>query len=170
MFKVSKNSFVLACLTVLGLSILALSPVMAQEKGAIRAGVGYYDINDNKDATEFHVEYHAPYRFMTYARPFVGIMATSDSAVYGYVGVRGEFDLTEHVQIVPSFAPGLYADGDGKDLGHTIEFRSALEVNYKLQNQSRVGASVYHLSNAHLSDNNPGTEVFTVHYTYSLGR
>ena len=30
----------------------------------------------------------------------------------------------------PSFAPGLYDEGDGKDLGHVLEFKSEVQLSY----------------------------------------
>ena len=30
----------------------------------------------------------------------------------------------------PSFAPGLYHEGDGKDLGHALEFKSEIQFSY----------------------------------------
>ena len=135
----------------------------------LRVGAGYYDVNDEWDATEFHVEYIAgrnPYEFA----PFLGLMGTSDSAAYVYAGLRMDIPLGKRFYFTPAFAPGLYHDGDGKDLGHTVEFRSAVELSYRLKNQARVGVSVYHLSNASLSDSNEGTEVVTLHYSVPLGK
>lgn len=138
----------------------------ADANDSIRIGAGYFDAFDSYDAVELHAEYHTPYVFMDMVRPFVGVMGTSDSSIYGYGGLRVEIDLNQDWQLVPAFAAGAYADG--KDLGHKIEFRSALEVNYRLENDARIGASIYHLSNASLGDSNPGTEVITLHYTYPL--
>ena len=72
--------------------------------------------------------------------------------------------------LTPSLAAGLYEDGDGKDLGHIVEFRSSLELAYRFDNRARLGLSFYHLSNASLDDNNPGTEVFSLNYSIPLGR
>ena len=70
--------------------------------------------------------------------------------------------------MLPSFAAGLYEDGDGKDLGHTVEFRSAIDLAYRFDNRSRLGLSFYHLSNAHLADSNQGTEVLSLIYSVPL--
>ena len=32
----------------------------------------------------------------------------------------------------PSFAPGLYHEGDGKDLGHVLEFKTELQASYAI--------------------------------------
>ena len=34
------------------------------------------------------------------------------------------------ILFTPSFAPGLYHEGDGKDLGHVLEFKSEVQLSY----------------------------------------
>jgi len=126
-------------------------------------GAGYYDINDNQGAAEFRLEWRFKKLFWK-IHPFVGVMGTSDSAVYGYGGIAFDWKLGKFV-FTPSFAAGAYRDGDGKDLGHVIEFRSALEIAYEFENRHRLGLIFYHLSNASLADNNPGTEVLSLGYS-----
>ena len=31
----------------------------------------------------------------------------------------------------PSFAPGFITEGDGKDLGHALEFKSEIQFSYE---------------------------------------
>jgi len=126
-------------------------------------GVGYFDINDNQDAVEFRAEWRFKKLFWK-IHPFVGLMGTTDKAVYGYGGIALDWKLGKFV-LTPSFAAGAYTDGDGKDLGHTIEFRSALEVAYQFENRHRLGLIFYHLSNASIGDTNPGTEVLSLGYS-----
>lgn len=126
-------------------------------------GVGYYDINDNQDAAEFRAEWRFKKLFWK-IHPFVGLMGTSDAAVYGYGGIALDWKLGKFV-FTPSFAAGAYRDGDGKDLGHVIEFRSALEIAYEFENRHRLGLIFYHLSNASIGDSNPGTEVLSLGYS-----
>ncbi|WP_425406564.1 acyloxyacyl hydrolase [Hwanghaeella sp.] len=133
----------------------------------IRFGAGYYDINDDEDAGEFHLEYISDLDWWIFT-PMVGVMATTDAAAYVYAGIRADIYLGRRWVITPQFAPGLYHDGDGKDLGHIIEFRSGLEVAYRFDDRSRLGLTLYHLSNASLDDNNPGTEVVTLHYSLPM--
>jgi len=131
----------------------------------IALGAGYYDINDNEDAAEFRVEWRGR-RALWVFKPQVGVMGTSDGAVYGYGGILLDIYFGRRIVVTPSFAAGLYHDGSGKDLGHVVEFRSALEVAYRFDNRSRLGVQFYHLSNASLDDNNPGTEVLS--FTYAI--
>ena len=62
---------------------------------------------------------------------------------------------------------GAFSKGNGKDLGHEIEFRSTLEISYQLKNKNRIGLSVGHLSNAGIGDINPGTEILSLSYQVS---
>ena len=59
------------------------------------------------------------------------------------------------MKITPSFTPGLYHEGDGKDLGHVIEFKSELQISLDLTKTSQFGFSYNHISNASLGDKNP---------------
>lgn len=159
---------ILGVLLAMLLAVIA-APAIAQEEGRdpsfIRFGAGYYDVNDDWEAGEFHMEYISGTKWWV-VNPFVGLMATTDSAFYGYAGIRLDLFLGRRFVVTPSFAPGLYEDGDGKDLGYPLEFRSALEVAYRFDDRSRLGLSFYHLSNAGLGDDNQGTEVATVHYSF----
>ena len=99
-------------------------------------------------------------------KPMFGGLVNTDHGFYGYAGVRIDLYLTKKIVLSPSFAPGIYEKGDGKDLGHPIEFRSGLDLSYRRKNGARVGMEVHHLSNASLDENNPGTETFL--FTYSI--
>jgi len=162
---------VLSLFTVVALAMAgSVGAAVAEDEPAfIRFGAGYYDINDNEDAGEFHFEYISDSKWWVFT-PMVGVMATTDAAAYVYAGIRLDLFLGRRWVLTPQFAPGLYEDGDGKDLGHVVEFRSAMELAYRFDDRSRLGLSIYHLSNASLDDNNPGTEVLTLHYSLPVNR
>lgn len=150
------------CAIVLALliSVASALPARAQPElgDQIAFGLGYFDVNKRRDpALEARLEYLSSARFW-YFKPLLGVMVTSDSASYVYGGVRVEIPLGGRFMLVPSFAPGLYDQGAGKDLGHVVEFRSQIEVVYLLDGGARLGLSLNHMSNASLSDRNPGTE------------
>ena len=97
-------------------------------------------------------------------KPFFGIEATSDSALYGLVGVFIEEKITENIFITPNFGVGAFSKGDGKDLGHAIEFRSTIEFSVQLESGNRIGLSVGHISNSSIGEKNPGTEILSFSY------
>ena len=97
--------------------------------------------------------------FLGKIRPVTGFMMTADSASYFYTGVQAEYDLGK-LNITPSFTPGLYSEGNGKDLGHPIEFKSELQLSVDLFKDTEMGFSYNHLSNASLGDKNPGANSY----------
>ena len=70
----------------------------------------------------------------------------------------GKLDFT------PSFTPGVYSQGDGKDLGHTIEFKSEIQLSLNLLENSQFGMSYNHISNASLGKKNPGANSYMFNY------
>ena len=64
----------------------------------------------------------------------------------------------------PSLGFGYYDNGSGKNLGNEIQFRTTLELSYKLKNENRIGISYGHISNANLGDKNPGVEILSFSY------
>ena len=57
-----------------------------------------------------------------------------------------------------SFIPGLYAKGNGFDLGYPLVFRSGMELGYRTENGTQISLSYDHRSNAGLGHMNPGIE------------
>ena len=96
----------------------------------------------------------------------VGSMATTDADVYGYGGILLDVYFGRRWVLTPSFAIGGYAQGDGRDLGHVLEFRSQVEFAYRFDDRSRLGIAFSHISNASIGDDNPG--VNSVVLTYAI--
>lgn len=142
----------------------SFSPVTAKAQDLLSFGVGWYDMNDDHDAADFRLEYRWDDPLIWVIEPWAGLEVTSDAAVYGVGGILADIKIGNGFLITPSFGAGLYADGDGKDLGHVVEFRSQLEMGWELENQSRLGVAFGHISNAGLDDSNQGTEILNVYY------
>jgi hypothetical protein len=68
------------------------------------------------------------------------------------------------VLISPSFTPGVYGKGDGKDLGHNIEFKTQVRAALNLSSTSNIGISYSHISNASLGDKNPGANNYSISF------
>ena len=80
-------------------------------------------------------------------------------------GRRGAaFGLGLGLYFGPSFAPGLYHEGDGKDLGHPLEFKSEVQLSLDLFKNSELGFSYNHISNASLGDKNPGANSYMFNF------
>jgi lipid A 3-O-deacylase len=95
-------------------------------------------------------------------KPFAGLMANTDGGEYIYSGVFYEIPITKFLNLVPSFAPGLYFKNNSKDLHFVVEFRTQLEAIFVLPNKLRAGVSFNHISNASLGKSNPGVESIAI--------
>ena len=95
--------------------------------------------------------------------PITGAMFTADNATYVYTGIQAQYSIGS-LNIIPSFTPGLYNQGDGKDLGHAIEFKSEVQLSLDLPKDSQLGFSYNHLSNASLGDKNPGANSYMFNF------
>ena len=70
--------------------------------------------------------------------------------------------------VTGSLGAGYYEEGDGKDLGHELEFRSQIEIAYRFDDRSRLGLAVSHTSNASIADTNPGSESAILYYSVPI--
>lgn len=164
---VKVNIFALA--VVLPMLALPATGVRAEDPDFLVFSAGVHDVHDNKTASEFRLEYRSDIKLSIF-KPFTGFMFTGDEATYAYAGVFVDLFYGKRFVVQPSFAAGAYRQGKGKDLGNTVEFRSQLEFAYRLDDRSRLGISVNHISNASLSDNNPGTESIVLTYAMPLSK
>lgn len=144
-------------------------PAAAQDPAFLSFSAGGFDVNRQKDtAVELGVQYRHDEKLWIF-QPMGGAMATLDGAAHVYAGVSLDIFLGNRLVLRPSFAPGLYFKGSGYDLGHVIEFRSGIELAYRFDDRSRLGLELYHLSNAHIGDKNPGEESLVLQYSVPFG-
>ena len=147
-------------------------------------GIGFYDVkfdgSEEQPATDFRYERRFDKILLDigpkednffYLKPFFGIEATSDSAIYFLGGIYLEDNLGKLFigkenkwNFTPSFGLGYYDDGNGKKLGNKLEFRTTLELSYQLNNDDRIGFSLGHISNANIGNKNPGVEIISLSY------
>ena len=101
--------------------------------------------------------------FLGNLSPITGALITADNAGYFYTGVEAQYKIGS-INFTPSFTPGLYHEGDGKDLGHVIEFKSELQFSLDLSGDSQLGFSYNHISNASLGTKNPGAHSYMFNF------
>ena len=87
--------------------------------------------------------------------PISGAFVTSKNSMYLYTGLQAEYSLGP-VNVVPSFAPGYYNAGSGKDLGSVLEFKSEIKLDLNIFKNSKIGYSYGHISNSDWGKINPG--------------
>tara|TARA_Y100000590_G_scaffold79520_1_gene88287 strand:+ start:31 stop:552 length:522 start_codon:yes stop_codon:yes gene_type:complete len=129
---------------------------------------GMFDFSDDKQASGFFGVQHQNddlFRnsFLGKLSPITGGFLTEKSAFYIYTGAQAEYDFGIF-KITPSFAPGYYNYGDGKDLGSAIEFKSEIQMSLDLSDSSEFGMSYNHISNASLGDKNPGANSYMINF------
>ena len=101
--------------------------------------------------------------FLGNISPITGGFITENSAVYIYTGFEWNIDMGA-LTLTPSFAPGLYHKGDGKDLGHVLEFKTEVQLSYSSSKDTSFGVSYNHVSNASLGDKNPGANSYMFNF------
>ena len=101
--------------------------------------------------------------FLGTLSPITGGMLTADNAVYLYTGVQADYDIGL-LKLTPSFTPGIYNQGNGKDLGHILEFKSEIRLSMDLSKNSMFGMSYNHISNASLGSKNPGANSYMFNF------
>ena len=89
--------------------------------------------------------------------PITGGFITGKDSVYLYTGIEAEYELGP-LKILPSFAPGYYEKGSGKDLGDVLEFKSEIKFGFNMSENSKLGYSYSHISNNDFGETNPGTD------------
>jgi len=97
--------------------------------------------------------------FLGKISPITGGMLTDKNAFYLYTGIEANYGFGP-LKITPSFAPGYYNAGSGKDLGYPLEFKTEVQVSLDLSETTHIGASYNHISNASLGTKNPGANSY----------
>ena len=98
--------------------------------------------------------------------PISGGFITNKSSIYLYTGVQAQYGIGS-LKILPSFAPGYYEAGDGKDLGSALEFKSEIKLDYEIFENSQIGFAYSHISNNDWGKNgkNPGVNNKTISFS-----
>ena len=129
---------------------------------------GMFDFSDNGKRSPIFGFQHQNEKlnrdtFLGNLSPVSGGLITADNATYVYTGVQAQYKFG-NINFTPSFTPGLYGKGNGKDLGHIVEFKSELQLSLNLPSDSEFGVSYNHLSNASLGKKNPGANSYMFNF------
>ena len=147
---------------------LAVRPARADSTAVAGFGIVGPEQGEKRSAV-LDLEYHFKPRRWGIG-PAIGAFASSDGAAYLRAGFTRDFPFAERWNANVTLAGGGYQPGHGKRLGKGFEFRSAIDLSYEAQPGVRLGAALAHLSNAGLSDSNPGVETFTITIAFTPSR
>ena len=130
--------------------------------------IGNFDFSDDKQKATLVGFQHQDENlnrntFLGNVSPITGGFITENSAAYIYTGIEWNIDMGGLI-FTPSFAPGLYHEGNGKDLGHLLEFKTEVQLSLELSPGSKLGYSYNHVSNAGLGDKNPGANSYMFNF------
>ena len=155
----------LKILMILGFFFGIFNYSIADEKiNEVSFYTGTFDVIDKEgddQTTLFGVEHKNPdlFRntFLGKFSPVSGGFVTGDNSVYLYTGIEGQYGVGP-LKILPSFTPGVYEKGNGKDLGSVLEFKSEIKIGFDIFEDSKIGYSYSHISNNDWGNKNPGTD------------
>ena len=157
----------------LGFILSTISLVVAEEQktdaNQLNFFIGNFDFSDDKQKAilvgfQHQNENLIRDTFLGNVSPITGGFVTENSAAYIYTGIEWNVDMGGGLTFTPSFAPGLYHEGDGKDLGHIVEFKSEVQLSYSSSEKTNFGVSYNHVSNASLGDKNPGANSYMFNF------
>ena len=121
---------------------------------------GSYDYDDDNTSNLIGLNYHLKQNNLNILNiidinPVVGLFVTAKSASMFYSGFETNLG-GDGIFLNLSSSAGLYSNGDGKDLGNTLQFKSEINLFYSLSKTTRIGLGSHHISNAGISSVNPG--------------
>ena len=121
---------------------------------------GTYDYDDDNTSNIFGLNYHLENNDFSLfnilkLNPVIGAFVTGKSASMFYSGFETNIGK-ESLYLNLSSSAGLYNNGDGKNLGNTLQFKSEINLYFRISKSSKVGFGSHHISNAGLSSVNPG--------------
>ncbi len=162
---VSAKSFAMAACVVVGGWV---GPALAADPAYVTIGAGSWEVlRDTARAAVFDLGFKPNVGWWIF-RPQVGMMAASDGDYFGYAGFLADIPLG-HFVLSPNAAVGGYG-GHGYRLGSHVEFRTGGDFAWRFADASRLGVGFYHISNAGITERNPGSESLMLEYFYPLGR
>ena len=89
--------------------------------------------------------------------PISGAFISGNNSIYLYTGIQAKYEIGP-LSLIPSFTPGYYEKGNGKDLGSELEFKSEIRLDINIFKDSKIGYSYNHISNNDWGNINPGID------------
>ena len=147
----TKKLFAVFCFFLFGISSIA-DETRLDNNTEFNLYTGMFDFSDNgKRSTLFGIQHQNEElnrdTFIGNLSPITGAMITANNATYFYTGVQAQYKIGS-LNFTPSFTPGYYDAGNGKDLGHALEFKTEVQLSLDLPKNSQCGFSYNHISNA----------------------
>lgn len=141
------------------------------EQPTIGFSAGHIGVKGRDDFSRpqwFGIEYRTRTFSKFKFRKGFGYLRAGNGAGFLSVETHREFALGRGWVFNLSSGPGYFHKSDEIDLGGALEFRTAGELGYTFPGGARLGIVASHLSNAGISNRNPGVETLSLIYTVPL--
>lgn len=150
------------------LFLLGISSALADKQAdfQLRIGAGALHILEHDQTGLGKIDYLIRPLTRYQLIPVFGYWATGTKDQYLYAGFEKHFSVADDISLFIGLAVGSYIDQDGVDLGHDLEFQSRIGLSYYLDDDQALDLELGHLSNARISDLNPGTEFASFSYRH----
>ena len=153
------------------------SLVLSKDSARISFGIGQFNFMEDgtpphKQTSEMiNLEIYSGKKLFNLIKPFAGILGTSANAYYAYggFGIDGYYTKKKNIVLTPSVACGYYKDGSEIKAGNPMEFYIGIDLFYRFKNNVRIGAGIFHISNADSGYRNPGSETLLLKYQIPFG-
>jgi len=124
---------------------------------------------ENTISQEIYVGYDSGQSYGPFATTF-GASSTTDGDLWIGVGAKwtSKDIIASPFFVELSLMPGIFAQGDGPDIGGALQFRSALGAGYEFENGATLAVLFDHRSNADAQNLNPGLETLGIRYAFAL--
>ena len=136
--------------------VFLLAAASASAAGSIGSGCVLGNIFDAHKKIGGYVEYYDAKNFHD-VHPQASLYSGEGGFCYGCLGLRFQKDEGAFRYALSSNV-GLFDVKGYNALGNPIEFLSYLTIEYSISRHYAVGIGFGHISNAHLSSVNPGSE------------
>ena len=146
------------------------APARGEEISRFRVGAGVFEFNlPTAAAAELAIQYRVGRNTGPF-HPLAGALVTTDGGVFAYAGFGSDIPLGRFAVLRPSFGPGFYRRGTGKELGAYLNFRTAVEIAFRLGAGRRLALEMDHVSNAGAAPTNRGAESLLITFAVPWGR
>lgn len=155
-------------LLVVLVSAVLVTTAGADERARVQVAVGEFNASDDltPSAAMTLMEFHGAARALG-LRPTAGLAVNEEAGFVAYGGLSRDFALAGWI-LTPLVALAAYEAGDGRDLGGTFQFRTALGLARELPGGHRLGLWWAHVSNAGLHESNPGENEILLGWSMAL--
>lgn len=95
-------------------------------------------------------------------RPIFAAGISPKGLAYLSPGIRKEF-MFGSLRITPNFGPALFtSDLRAPSASETIQFRTGIDISYRVTERTYAGLGFYHMSNAGLTKRSAGVDAYTL--------